>query len=104
MMTNHYKLTTLRDVYEQVPADKLSLCMREIIEAAKREQEEQEAARRAAQSATTSPAPDTREAATTEGTAVTPAPSQREAAPQDTTAQQEAGQASTQGTEANPRC
>lgn len=99
----------------------------EIIAAAKREQEEQEAARRAAQPATPSPAPDTREAAP-EGTAVTPAPSQREAAPQDqldirsdnyeagkrgwrvtadgieanTTAQQEAGQAAAQGTEANP--
>lgn len=31
-MTNHYKLTTLRDVYEKVPADKLALCMREIAE------------------------------------------------------------------------
>jgi hypothetical protein len=31
-MATTYKLTTLRDVYEQVPADKLALCMREIAE------------------------------------------------------------------------
>ena len=31
-MATIYKLTTLRDVYEQVPADKLALCMREIAE------------------------------------------------------------------------
>lgn len=31
-MANEYKLTTLRDVYEKVPADKLALCMREIAE------------------------------------------------------------------------
>lgn len=32
MATTH-KLSTLRDVYEKVPADKLALCMREIAEA-----------------------------------------------------------------------
>lgn len=31
-MTTKYKLTTLRDVYEKVPAEKLALCMREIAE------------------------------------------------------------------------
>ena len=31
-MGTKYKLTTLRDVYEKVPADKLALCMREIAE------------------------------------------------------------------------
>lgn len=31
-MAQRYKLTTLRDVYERVPADKLALCMREIAE------------------------------------------------------------------------
>lgn len=29
---NTYELTTLRDVYEKIPADKLALCMREIAE------------------------------------------------------------------------
>lgn len=29
-MANRYKLKTLRDVYEQIPADKLHLCLREI--------------------------------------------------------------------------
>ncbi|MEY5098599.1 MAG: hypothetical protein RJA36_1318 [Pseudomonadota bacterium] len=29
-MTTTYELTTLRDVYEKVPADKIALCMREI--------------------------------------------------------------------------
>lgn len=29
-MAKTYELTTLRDVYEKVPADKLALCMREI--------------------------------------------------------------------------
>ena len=31
-MTTTYELKTLRDVYENVPADKLALCMREIAE------------------------------------------------------------------------
>ena len=31
-MPKSYRLTTLRDVYERVPADKLALCMREIAE------------------------------------------------------------------------
>jgi hypothetical protein len=35
MMTNHYKLATLRDVYEKVPTDKIALCMREIAEGMK---------------------------------------------------------------------
>lgn len=29
-MATSYKLTTLNDVYEQVPADKIALCMSEI--------------------------------------------------------------------------
>ena len=29
-MTTTYELTTLRDIYEKVPADKLRLCLREI--------------------------------------------------------------------------
>lgn len=29
-MATEYQLTTLRDVFEQVPADKIELCMREI--------------------------------------------------------------------------
>lgn len=31
-MSKIYALTTLRDVFEQVPADKIELCMREIAE------------------------------------------------------------------------
>lgn len=31
-MSTSYKLSTLRDVYERVPADKIAVCMREIAE------------------------------------------------------------------------